>query len=246
MVASLIDLDRIATAWKVVVIRNFLLQCSLFVFGEAGDTGNRSWIRFDKLGIPLGFQPAELGKILFIFTFSRHMYELRERKNSLAAIFALMMHALGIAGIVFVTSSDLGMVIMYLALTIILLFAGGISLGWIAGISALGATGFAVLWPYLPDYQRLRILVVFEPDLSDKYAYQAKQGMMAIGSGQISGSGFMSGRLTQASSGLPAKHTDFIFATVGEEWGFIGSVFRIVLLAAIVLRICYDSARTNE
>ena len=91
------------------------------------------------------------------------------------------------------------MVIVYLLIFYILFFASGISLAWIGALTAAGGAGLAILWPYLPDYQRLRILVVFEPELSERYAYQGKQGMMAIGSGQLTGEGFLSGRMTQAA-----------------------------------------------
>ena len=114
------------------------------------------------------------------------------------------------------------------------------------GLTAAGGSALGILWPFLSENQQLRILVVFEPELSDRYAYQAKQGMMAIGSGQLTGEGFLDGRMTQAASGIPAKHTDFIFATAGEEWGFIGCLVIIALLTAIVLRIFYDSAHTND
>lgn len=244
IIASFIDLDRIAPAWRIIFFINIGLQCLLFVFGVEGDTGNRSWIRFGSLGI--GVQPAEIGKILFILTFSRHICELRDKINAPLTVVQLGLHALITAGVVYVTSEDLGMVIVYLFIFLILLFSSGISLAWIGGLTVLGGAGIAVVWPFLPEYQRLRILVVFEPELSDRYAYQGKQGMMAIGSGQLAGEGFLSGRMTQASSGLPAKHTDFIFATAGEEWGFIGCLVIVFLLTAIVLRIFYDSAHTND
>lgn len=244
IIASFIDLDRIAPAWRIIFFINIGLQCLLFVFGVEGDTGNRSWIRFGSLGI--GVQPAEIGKILFILTFSRHICELHDKINAPLTVVQLGLHALITAGVVYVTSEDLGMVIVYLFIFLILLFSSGISLAWIGGLTVLGGAGIAVVWPFLPEYQRLRILVVFEPELSDRYAYQGKQGMMAIGSGQLAGEGFLSGRMTQASSGLPAKHTDFIFATAGEEWGFIGCLVIVFLLTAIVLRIFYDSAHTND
>ena len=244
VIASLIDLERIAPIWKVLFFLNIALQCSLFVFGVEGDTGNRSWIRFEALGI--GIQPAELGKILFIFTLSRHIYELKDKINAPLTVAKLAFHGVFTAGVVYVTSNDLGMVIVYLLIFYILLFCSGISLLWMGGLTVTACVSLAVVWPYLPDYQRLRILVVFEPELSEKHAYQGKQGMMAIGSGQIAGEGFLSGRMTQASSGLPAKHTDFIFATAGEEWGFIGCVAIILLLTAIVLRIYYDSTRASD
>ncbi len=246
VIASFVDLDRIGPMWRLVFVLNIGLQCLLLVFGVEGNTGNRSWIRFDKLGLPIGFQPAELGKILFILTLSRHICELRDKINAPLTVVRLGVHALITAGVVYITSEDFGMVIVYLLIFYILFFASGVSLAWVGALTAAGGAGLAVLWPYLPDYQRLRILVVFEPELSDKYAYQGKQGMMAIGSGRLTGEGFLDGRMTQASTGLPAKHTDFIFATVGEEWGFIGCVFVILLLSAIVLRIFYDSAHTND
>ena len=63
VIASFIDLDRIAPAWRILFLLNIGLQCLLIPFGTEGDTGNKSWIRFESLGI--GIQPAELGKILF-------------------------------------------------------------------------------------------------------------------------------------------------------------------------------------
>ncbi len=244
IIASFIDLDRIAPAWRILFLLNIGLQCLLFPFGVEGDTGNKSWIRFDSLGI--GIQPAELGKILFILTLSRHICELRDKINSPLSVLQLGAHALLTAGIVFITSEDLGMVIVYLFIFYILLFSSGISLAWMGGLTAAGGAALGILWPFLSENQQLRILVVFEPELSDRYAYQAKQGMMAIGSGQLTGEGFLDGRMTQAASGIPAKHTDFIFATAGEEWGFIGCLVIIALLTAIVLRIFYDSAHTND
>lgn len=246
IIASHIDLDRIGPWWRVVFVLNIGLQCLLFKFGVEGNTGNRSWIRFDDWGLPIGIQPAELGKILFILTFSRHIYELRDRLNAPLSVLQLLVHAGLTAGVVYVTSKDFGMAIVYLLIFYVLFFASGVSLAWVGALTVTGGAGLAVLWPYLPDYQRLRILVVFEPELSERYAYQGKQGMMAIGSGQLTGEGFLSGRMTQAGSGLPAKHTDFIFATAGEEWGFIGCVLIIVLLSAIVFRIFYDSTQTND
>lgn len=246
VIASLVDLDRIGPMWRIVFVLNLALQCLLLVFGVEGNTGNRSWLRFDKLGLPIGIQPAELGKILFILTLSRHIYGLRDKINAPLTVARLCAHALITAGVVYVTSDDFGMVIVYLLIFYILFFASGVSLAWVGGLTAAGCAGIGMLWPFLPEYQQLRILVVFEPELSDKYAYQGKQGMMAIGSGQLTGEGFLSGRMTQASSGLPAKHTDFIFATAGEEWGFIGCTVIIVLLSLIVLRILWNSTRTND
>ena len=70
---SAVDLEKFGDFWIWAYVFNLLFQLSLIFLGTAGETGNRSWIRLDKLGIPLGIQPAEIGKLIFIFTLSRHI-----------------------------------------------------------------------------------------------------------------------------------------------------------------------------
>ena len=81
IVASLIDFENLSRFWKIFFVLNLLLQLTIIPFGSEGDTGNRSWIRFDSIG--LGIQPAEFGKVIFIFTFAAHINRLKDKLNSL-------------------------------------------------------------------------------------------------------------------------------------------------------------------
>ena len=243
VVLSVFDLERLARFWPVIFVFNLLFQISLQFFGSGGEeVGNNSWI---NLGI-INIQPGEIGKLLFIITFARHIYALKDRLNSPLSVGMLLMHAVLITSAVFYFSKDLGVAIMYIAIMFTMLFASGMSTLWVGGLFAGVCGAFPLLWRFVfGDYQKLRILVVFEPEISEKYAYQAKQSMLAIGSGRLFGNGFLQGLQTQRSR-IPAKHTDFIFAVCGEEFGFIGIVVLLTLLTVIIVRVFYNSTRTDD
>lgn len=236
IVISLIDVDHFAVAWKFLFIVNVLLQLSLFIFGTGAETtGHNSWIRF----FGIGMQPGEIGKILFIFTFSMNVVVLRDRMNNIKYLFLLLLHAGSMIGLILITSGDLGMALAYIAITGIILFVGGLSYKWFLGaiISALAL--IPILWNFiLKDYHKLRILVIFDPSLDPDTAYQGIQSQTAIGAGGLTGSGYMQGNLTQLNW-LPAKHTDFIFSVGAEEFGFVGACLIVALLLMIILRIFY-------
>ncbi|MFI3114744.1 MAG: FtsW/RodA/SpoVE family cell cycle protein [Clostridia bacterium] len=236
IIVSLFDIDRFYFMWKPIFVINCALQCLLFFYGVGGDTtGNNSWIRFGSIGV----QPAEIGKVLFIITFSTHTALLRERMNHIKYLTPLLLHAGIMCGLILITSSDMGMAIVYGMVTITILYVAGLSMKWFyAAIIAILAV-VPIVWNFvLGGYQKMRILVIFDPSLDPDTAYQGLQSQMAIGSGGISGTGYMQGTLTQFGW-LPAKHTDFIFSSAAEELGFIGAVAIIVLLLLLIIRIFF-------
>lgn len=241
ILASLVDYERLGAFWRIVFVLNVLLQASTYFLGESGDSGNRSWIRFAGIGI----QPGEIGKTLLIFTLAKHISLLRTKLNAPFSVLQLCLHVAIPAGLVYVASEDFGMAIMYFLIFFIMLFASGMSLGWLGGMAGTAVVGLFVFWDKLPKYQRDRILVVFDPSINPDKAFQAERGMMAIGSGQVSGQGLLDGRMTQGGL-LPAKHTDFIFASAAEELGFIGATVIILLLTLIVVRLFINGARADN
>ena len=92
---------------------------------------------------------------------------------------------------------------------------------------------------------RERILVVFDPAISEKRAWHAKQTVMAISNGQLTGDGYLHGARTQGGW-IPEAHCDSIFAVCAEEFGFIGAMVLLALLTALVLRIFYDCWRATD
>ena len=241
IVASFFSMEFFTRYWKWILLFNLLLLGSLFFFG-VGD-GNKSWIRFPGLGA--GIQPAEIGKILFIVTFASHLHELEDRVSTFYGMFQLLLHAAATAGSVMVFSQDDGMTLAFLFIAIFMAFAAGIKYRWflVGGVAAVGAT--PLVWNYiLQDYQKLRILVTFNPSLDPDKAYQANQSKIALGAGMLTGRGLLQGTQTQYGL-IPTKHTDSIFAVAGEELGFIGCFGIILLLTLIVFRCLYIAVRTS-
>ena len=134
----------------------------------------------------------------------------------------------------------------------IMMFAAGVSLWYFAGVLAVvGGLVFAVLesrgtdWQLLHDYQYRRIDTFIDPASDPLGAgYNITQAQIALGSGGWSGRGFMQGTQSRLNF-LPEKHTDFIFTTLAEEFGFIGTI-SLLTLYALILAFCLYSALTNR
>ena len=244
LMLSWLDLDSVSSWWKYVYIANLLLICSLAIFGTgAEETGNRAWIRFGSVGI----QPAELGKILFIIALSGHINSLHDRLSSPLSVILLGIHALIPVGFLYAVSSDLGSALVYMVIFIAMLFCAGVKLRWFVGaFAALGAASPLIWKFFLREDQKMRVLVVFNPELDPLgRGYHAIQSKIAIGSGQLWGRGLGEGTQTQLGY-LPAKQTDFIFSVAGEELGFIGCLAIIAILALIIARCITMTMRSSS
>ncbi len=238
IIMSLIDLRRFPRLWVALFIFNILFQLSLKFLGVAGDTGNKSWIPIGSTG--LNIQPGEVGKIIFIYTLSSHIHALKGKINSPFSILQLVAHMGITAASVFLVSRDMGVTLMYPMIFIIMLFVSGISPLWVGGMTAAGVGMVPVMWPFISLNQQQRILVVFDPDISPKFAWHAKLSMAALRRGQLLGRGYMNG------THFVNRHNDFIFAALGEEFGFVGCIVLIVLLTLLVFRIFYDSTKSDD
>lgn len=236
------NFEQISRFWLPILGLNLIFLLSVRFLGTDGGTGNNSWIRFAGIGI----QPGEIGKLIFIFTFAKHITLVSEKINSPSSVLALLAHGGIVIGFVYLFSHDLGMAITYILIMAFMLFASGMSMKWIIPGGILGVSSLPFIYKYLlADYQKLRIKVVWDPSASEKYSYQAKQSRLAIGSGGLTGSGFLQGRQTQYSL-LPAKHTDFIFSVCAEEFGFVGCMILIGLLALLVFKIFLNASKLHD
>lgn len=245
---TFVDIELIIDkSWKFLFVFGVLLILLIIPFGVEGDTGNKSWVYLP--GISVGIQPAEIVKIFFVMLLARLMD--RQRSYGISkprSVFKLAALTLFFAGLIAVVSEDFGMVLVYLFIFAIMAFVAGVKLRWFA--LALGAAAglFAVAWSHLPSYIQMRILVVFDHDLDPtNVGWHQTRSLLAIGSGQLTGMGYLNGKQTHSpSSALPARHTDFIFSVCGEEFGLIGCCFLLLLLLSIVLRCIYVSRRAKS
>ncbi len=244
LILSWIDLDSVSSWWKYVYIINLLLIGTLIFFGTGSEeTGNRAWLRFG----PIGIQPAEIGKVLFIVALSGHINSFEDRLGSPLSIAALCAHAIIPIGLIFVVSDDLGSVLVYIVIFLAMMFCAGIKLRWFVGAAAGVAALSPLIWNFvLRADQKMRILVVFNPELDPLgKGYHAIQSKIALGSGQLFGRGLGEGTQTQLGY-LPARQTDFIFSVAGEELGLLGCLAVMLILTLIVSRCISVTLRSSS
>ena len=238
---SLIDLENLGDLWKIFVIGNILLQFLLFTPLGTEVNGQRAWL---NLGVT-SLQPGELGKLIFIFTIAAHMTEIQDHITEWRGLVSVGLHTLVMMGAVVLSSGDTGMAIQYLMIAVIMLFSAGLPLKWLGIAAGVGIASVPILWNYvLKDYQKTRILVLFDPSIDVEQSRQATYGKIAIGSGQFTGQGWTNGTMTQMQY-VPENQTDYIFSVAGEELGFLGCLLIIILLMALIIRLFYGVPRLH-
>lgn len=236
-----IILDRL---WLPFLVFSAGILALTLVAGNTGDgieTSNKSWLTIPVVGIAV--QPSEFVKITFICTYSRHLSAVQSRIRSPRVLPGLAVHALLIVGLILL-SGDLGVALVYIAMILLLLFCAGLPLWWFGGGALAGAVALPFLWNRLQPYQQERILVGFNPELDplDK-GWQALMSRQCIENGGLFGVGIRSGGNYED---LAASHTDFIFATVCEKFGFVGGFLVIAALAVMIWRILWIGRQASH
>ena len=249
LLLTVLDVRRLLERlWWLLPFLNVGLLLLLIPLGNDDGTGNKNWIALP--GGLFNIQPAEVVKLSFLLLLAWQLARLGEKGlNRPKAILLLLGHVLALCGLLYGVSGDIGMAAVYLAMYLGMLWAAGVHPLWLAGVWAVGAAGAAALWPRLPEYVRLRFLVVFDHDLDPLgKGFQQARSLLAIGSGQGLGQGYLQGTQTQSlsPSALPARHTDFIFSVAGEELGLAGCLVILALLGAIVLRCLWLARRSQD
>lgn len=243
VVCTSINYEKIGSVWKIIyALCVFLLLLVLLVGTGREDTGSKSWIRFGSLG----FQPSEFVKIGFIITLSKRAADFGEEINEPKNILKLLAH-LGVLLFLIMLQPDFGTAMVFIFIFAGIVFAAGISYKYIAAAVGTVIGAIPIAWFFLlKEYQKNRIRVFFNPESDPLGAgYHVIQSKIAIGSGRIFGKGLYHGTQTQLGY-LPVKHTDFIFAVIGEELGLIGCVAVTLLLFLIVYRCVSNSNRTKS
>ncbi|MBR6793548.1 MAG: rod shape-determining protein RodA [Clostridia bacterium] len=233
LVLLTLEHENLARFSVPIYILCILLLIFTLIFGKEV-MGNKNWI---SLG-PINVQPSEFVKIGFILTFSTHLSKVRHYINNFRALIPLGLHFAVIALLV-AMEGDLGTTLVFLFIFLAMLMAAGLHWGFFLGGAAVVGIAAPFIFDRLETYQQMRILAVYDPSLDPMgFGYQTMQSQIALGSGGLTGSGLYDGIQTQYSI-LPEKQTDFIFSVCGEELGFIGCFFIIILEVAIILRLLY-------
>jgi rod shape determining protein RodA len=210
------------------------------VMGVIGK-GAQRWL---DLGF-VRFQPSELMKLGVPMLCAWYLHErpLPPTVPSLGVLAAIILVPAALTA----AQPDLGTAILLTIGGVLLIIMAGLSVWFMVGALALAGAGAWVGWTYLlHEYQRQRILTFLDPQADPLGAgYHIIQSQIAIGSGGVFGKGWMNGSQSQLEY-LPERHTDFIFAVIGEEFGLLGLIILIVLYLFVVARALLLASQTQD
>jgi len=223
----------------------YLVACALLVVVDlagAVRSGAQSWLAIGSFA----FQPAELAKLATALFLTRYLAEINRRVLSLRDIALTGVIAAVPMGLIAV-QPDLGTAAMFVPMVAGMLLVGGVRMKlWVAGVVALVVLAGAVWLFGMQPYQRERVMTYFEPSADPLGAgYQVRQSKIAVGSGQLTGRGYGQGTQSQLRF-LPARHTDFVFAVLAEEWGFLGVLGALGLYAVFIVNGARVAIRARD
>lgn len=251
VIVSLIDYVWLLNFYWIIYGFAIFSLAAVLLIGSTVN-GAKRWI---DLGFTT-FQPSELAKILLIMFFAKFIMEHEEDINDKVTLIKYAILS-GIPLALIIAEPNLSTTICTTLVLCLLIYVGGLSYRFI-GTALLILIPLTVVFlsivvqpdqKILKEYQQKRILAFIEPEKyeSDE-AYQQKNSVMAIGSGQLTGKGLNNNTTTSVKNGnfILEPQTDFIFAIVGEELGFVGSCIVIALLLMIVIQCILIGLRSHD
>jgi rod shape determining protein RodA len=241
IVATAFDYRWLKTlAWPIYGIQLGLLIATLAV--GAGVGGSARWI---SIG-PLAFQFSEIAKILMIIVLASY---LSAREGHLDSPFPIIGACLlvGPPLLLVMLQPDLGTSLVFGAILAGMLWMSGASLRWLTALAVAVMAMVPIAWTYLlRDYQKARLSDFLDsnPDIQGA-GFQLHQAQIAVGSGGFFGKGLTNGTQTQGDL-LPVQATDFVFATLSEELGFIGAIVLFTLFVLLLWRVLVAGWRSRD
>ena len=222
-----------------LIVLGLLIWASLFGITAQG---SQRWIDLYFLNL----QPSELMKIAIIVCFAKYYHRVQfsnvnKFKNIIIPLLILFIPIVLVVG-----QPDLGTAILIALSGIIVLWLAGVNIKYFFYSSLIFIISAPFVISFLKPYQKLRILTFFDPDKDPLGAgYQIIQSKIAVGSGGLTGKGFLKGTQGYLEF-LPEKHTDFIFTLFSEEFGFLGSLFLLIVYAILIFRIIKTGASSRS
>lgn len=233
--------DRLAI---VFFIGSVIILVITLIFGSTGEnmeTANRSWLNIPFVNIAI--QPSEFVKLAFLCTFAKHLDSVKSTINKPKTLIFVLLHAGAIAALILL-SGDLGVCLVYFGIILVMLYCAGLSAWYFIGAAGVLLLAFPFLWDFLRTDQQNRIIFGFNPELDvENVGMQALMSRDTIAAGGFFGQGLFGGKLYED---LPASHTDFIFATVCEKFGFLGGFIVVATLVVMAFRLIFIAIKCKD
>jgi len=253
LVISLFDYSVILNLYWVLYIVNLVLLVLVIFMGKSANNAQR-WLKI--AGIQ--FQPSELAKIILILFFAQLILRHQEKLNTFKYI-GLCVALFAVPAVLVYKQPDLSTTIVICMIFCVVMFVGGLSWKVIGGVLAVVVPVF-LIFLYLilqPDqtlidkdqYQLGRIISFFnKEEFANSIGYQQEYSVMAIGSGQFNGKGYKNNQISSVKNAnfIAEQQTDFIFAVIGEEFGFVGTCTVIILVLLISIECLLTARRAKD
>jgi len=241
-----IPFDLMRRATELVYYGATILITVVWVFNRA--EGVKQW-----LDIIWGFtiQPTEFAKLSMILMLAKQLSRV-DRPLTTVKEWGILALTVGVPAVIILLSGETGSLLVIIFLCAIMMYFANVDMRMLFALAAAAVLMILALYGFMvatgsDDYRLARILAFINPELSPSGdAYQMLQSQMAIGSGGLTGIGtFVDGSMSQLNY-VPADWTDFIYATIGEAWGFVGCFTILIWYLMIILRMVYLAAFTRD
>lgn len=215
---------------NVLYAINLAMLLAVMFVGQSA-LGAQRWIQIG----PISLQPSEFSKLIMIIAMANMLDKRSGKLDSFKDLIPIFLY-MGIPFLLVLKQPDLGTSLVFLAILFGMLFIAGINTRHLMAIFGAGIAFMPIFWHFLKDYQKKRLTVFIDPNVDPLGSgYHIIQSKIAIGSGMLFGKGLFGGTQSQLNF-LPENHTDFIFAVIGEELGFIGAAIILFLYFLLLYR----------
>lgn len=215
-----------------------LLKVPGLAFTPVG-SDDQAWI---KIGV-LSLQPSEILKLVFIYTFSKHLSQVAHHINEVKTFLLLCLHG-AVPTLLIMDTGDYGSALVFFFIFVVMIFAADLNRRLLLiGVGVLAALT-PVVWWLLPDYLQQRFVVAWHPELdASGMGYQQYQGLEALSSGGLWGKGLFD---VEDLVYVPESSNDFIFSYIGQSTGLVGCVTVVVLLAVILCKVLHTAMHATD
>ena len=236
LVLSLIDYRYWASLTRVLYIFAIVFLMLIFVFAQAR-FGAARWLNVGTFLI----QPAEIGKIVMVLLLANYFASHQDSPKDMRWILGSLLPTVFMV-IWILLQPNLSMSIVIMVIWFSMLWISGLPTKYLIIFILVLVLLAVVIFPFLQEYQQARILTFLFPDQTARYGntYNVNQALVSIGSGGLLGEGYGHGTQVQLRF-LKVRHSDFIFSSIAEEFGFVGTVLIVALMVFIVIR-CFRAA----
>lgn len=231
LIFSIIDYRRLMHWGYIFYFLVITLLLFTLIKGKIG-MGAQRWIDL----FIFRFQPSEVAKLFLPPFIVYHLHRCNDAQIYSFKDFAPLLGALAISFILILKQPDLGTALLILFSGLIVLWLAGLNKKFFLWFFIISLSTTPLLWHFLKPYQKNRIAVFFGAGDAGKERYQLEQSKIAIGSGGLLGKGILKGTQNRLMF-LPEGRTDFIFAILSEEWGFLGALLILILYCALFIRL---------